>query len=178
MIGLLTLVGFPIIGFVVHLLLGKGDFMDMFSLEYPLWVQITTGLVFGAFAGLFSREVVASKFMEKSRYKYAKAFSQFNLSWVQIIFLSLCAGIGEEIFFRGVLQPLLGIVITSFLFVAVHGYLNPMNWRLMIYGLIMTFFIVGIGVMHERMGVVAPILAHAMIDVVLLKSLSDWKSEV
>ena len=51
-----------------------------------------------------------------------KIFSQIlaPLKTSKIIILAAASGIGEEIFFRGGLQPILGIVITSILFGLIH----------------------------------------------------------
>ena len=57
------------------------------------------------------------------------------------LFISFCAGFGEEILFRTGMQHYLGILITSIFFVAIHGYLNPFNWRYSLYGLIVLPFI-------------------------------------
>ena len=44
----------------------------------------------------------------------------FELTTIEKIYISLLAGLTEEILFRGLLQPLLGITITSVLFGAAH----------------------------------------------------------
>ena len=51
-----------------------------------------------------------------------KIFSQIlaPLKTSKIIIIAAASGIGEEIFFRGGLQPILGIVITSILFGLIH----------------------------------------------------------
>ena len=43
------------------------------------------------------------------------------ITWPVIVLIALTAGIGEEIFFRGLLQPRVGIVATSVLFGVVHA---------------------------------------------------------
>jgi hypothetical protein len=70
--------------------------------------------------------------------------------------------------FRGALQPLLGIPITSILFVAIHGYLNPRDWRLSIYGLFMTAGIAWLGYLTDSRGLLSAIVGHTIIDVYLL----------
>ena len=74
---------------------------------------------------------------------------------------------GEELLFRGAIQYWLGIWLTAILFVAIHGYLNPKNWKLSIYGVFMTFAIVGIGYFFEYFGIITAMSAHFMIDVYL-----------
>jgi hypothetical protein len=57
------------------------------------------------------------------------------------------------------------------LFVAIHGYLNPKNWKLSIYGAYMCLVIGGIGYLCDYLGITAAIAAHFAIDVVLLYAL-------
>ncbi len=44
-----------------------------------------------------------------------------SLQWWQIVVLSLFAAFPEEIFFRGALQPLVGLIITAVIFGALHS---------------------------------------------------------
>ena len=90
-----------------------------------------------------------------------------------IIIVSICAGVGEEILFRGVLQSYFGIWITAVGFVAIHGYLNPLDWRISLYGSYMTLAIVVIGYLHQHYGLTSAMLAHTMIDIVLFIKLTS-----
>lgn len=110
--------------------------------------------------------------MEPVRNKYSNLIGSFELKPAHIIYISLCAGIGEEILFRGVIQPFLGIWITAILFVAIHGYLNPKNWRLIIYGVYLTLVIVVVGWQAKHFGLISAIAAHTVIDIVLLQQMS------
>jgi membrane protease YdiL (CAAX protease family) len=76
--------------------------------------------------------------------------------------------VGEEILFRGAIQPFLGVAVTSVLFVAVHGYLNPKDWRLSVYGVFMTIGIAWLGYLAETQGLLSAIIGHTIIDVYLL----------
>ena len=93
------------------------------------------------------------------------------------VLVSVCAGVGEELLFRGALQYWLGVPLTAVVFVALHGYLNPLDWRVSVYGAYMTLAMIGLGVIAAHMGLVAPILAHTVIDIVLIGRLvRDWRS--
>ena len=65
------------------------------------------------------------------------------------------------------MQYYAGIWITSIVFIAIHGYLNPKNWRLSIYGLYMTAVIVGLSYLFEELGMIFAISAHFAIDLFL-----------
>jgi membrane protease YdiL (CAAX protease family) len=93
---------------------------------------------------------------------------RFRLNFSEVLLISLCAGVGEEILFRGAIQPFLGVAVTSVLFVAVHGYLNPKDWRLSVYGAFMTIGIASLGYLAETQGLLSAIIGHTIIDVYLL----------
>jgi membrane protease YdiL (CAAX protease family) len=106
--------------------------------------------------------------MGQVHHQYVRLIQQFDLNTSDVIFISCCAGVGEEVLFRGAIQPFMGIIITAILFVAIHGYLNPRNWRISIYGVFMTAGIVLLGYLAETMGLLVAIVAHTIIDIYLL----------
>jgi membrane protease YdiL (CAAX protease family) len=81
--------------------------------------------------------------------------------------------VGEEFLFRGVIQSYWGIWITAIFFVAIHGYLDPRDKKMMTYGLTMTVIIGILGYMNTYLGLIAPMAAHMAIDVVLLYKLTN-----
>jgi len=89
------------------------------------------------------------------------------------VFLSICAGVGEELLFRSGMQFYLGPLITSVIFVAVHGYLNPFNWRMSIYGLVVLPFILLISYGFEEFGLWFAVGAHFSYDLVLFLTMSE-----
>lgn len=77
--------------------------------------------------------------------------------------LGLSAGIGEELLLRGAIQPRFGLVLTSFFFALLHTQ----------YGL--TFVLVGLfaigmilGILRNRYGTMAPIIAHAVFNTLVV----------
>lgn len=134
-------------------------------------LQIAAGILFGWISAHLGWKIVRSKWLMPVREKYEGIISQFHLHPAGIIFISFCAGTGEELLFRGAIQPHLGIVITSIGFVAIHGYLNPFDWRVTVYGIYMTVVIGIIGWMYVEMGIYFCICAHTVIDIVLLGKL-------
>lgn len=134
----------------------------------PWWQQVAIGLVAGGIIAVLARLIVSSRLLNHVNLQYAGMLGGFNLNMGEIILISLCAGVGEELLFRGAIQPLLGVFITSVIFVAVHGYLNPSNWRLSVYGIFMTAAISLLGIICNSYGLIAPIIAHTVIDVYLL----------
>jgi membrane protease YdiL (CAAX protease family) len=84
--------------------------------------------------------------------------------------LALASGIGEEVFFRGAMQPALGLVGTSVLFALAHfapkRELLPWTGFSLAAGLVL-------GALFEATGnLVAPVVAHAFVNAVNLHLLS------
>jgi membrane protease YdiL (CAAX protease family) len=82
---------------------------------------------------------------------------------VGAVSLGLSAGIGEELLLRGAIQPRLGLVLTSFFFALLHTQ----------YGL--TFVLAGLfavgmilGVLRNRYGTMAAIIAHAVFNTLVV----------
>ena len=115
------------------------------------------------------------KFMKPVLDKYKNMIISSEIDLQLIFFISFCAGVGEEILFRGVIQPLIGVWITSLIFVAIHGYLNPTNWRISIYGIYLTLSIALIGYLSNWLGLCTAIAAHMIIDVILFYKLKGIK---
>lgn len=137
-----------------------------------IWVQVLVGTVFGTITAMAGWQIVELPIMAKIKTFFGGMIQPLKLSNVQIVFISICAGVGEELFFRGAIQPLLGIWMTSFLFVLLHGYLNPFNLPLTYYGLYMILVIGVLGLVTEHLGILTAMIAHTIIDVILLAKLS------
>jgi uncharacterized protein len=160
---------------LIHFVQGR-DPWPLLTGPQSLWVQLPAGTLIGTAMGFFAWWLVKRPFMEPVLDLYAQRIGPLLAHRSDRILISICAGVGEELFFRGALQHWLGLVLTAVLFVAIHGYLDPRNWRISIYGTAMTVLMVGLGWMADHMGLVAPMAAHTMIDVVLLEGLhSAWR---
>lgn len=164
----LTLIGFSAVGIIFLYFFDYYQLTKLFIAHKPNWLQIIIGFIYGTLAAIIGWKIIDSKLMLPVKEKYGNLIGSFGLNKIEIIYISFCAGFGEEILFRGAIQPYLGVIITAIIFVAIHGYLNPMNWRVSIYGVFMTGIIIGIGYMSNYYGIVSAIVAHMAIDVVLL----------
>lgn len=87
--------------------------------------------------------------------------------------LSLFAGVGEELLFRGAVQPLLGIWVTSAIFVGIHGYFSFKSAGHLLFGTMMFGLSVWLGVLFEYAGLIAAMCAHAVYDLILLGWVRD-----
>lgn len=171
-LALLTLVVFPVIGYFIIYFFSDLRYQNLLLMPQPIWQQAGIGIIYGCITAYLAILILKFPFFQVEIEKYQNMIKGMNLNFFDIIFISICAGIGEELLFRVSIQPLFGIIITSILFVALHGYLNPFNWRVSIYGIYLSFVIVGIAYLYEFSGVVAIILAHTVIDIILLRFLN------
>lgn len=167
-----TLVGFPALGYLIFYFFGEGELIDVLDGDMSLFLQILIGFSIGWLAAELAAKLIAATFMKPVLSKYSNLFADLHFNLFDIIFISICAGVGEELLFRGALQPLWGIWLTSVAFVALHGYLNPFDWRISIYGLYLTVVIIGLGFMCKYWGIWSAVAAHTAIDIVLLRFLS------
>jgi membrane protease YdiL (CAAX protease family) len=99
----------------------------------------------------------------------AKLYGGFGYNPLPWLVLSCSAGIAEETFFRGSLQPRLGIVLTAMLFAAVHTQ----------YGL--SFVLLGVaagglllGLLRKHLSTTCSIVAHVAYDTAATLPIPGW----
>lgn len=172
LLGWSTLIGFSGIGIALAWFVDGRTVHDIFQSRFPIITQILFGALTGWILGYLAWLYVSMKHMDPVHTKYSDIFGNLRLKMRDVWFISLCAGVGEEILFRGAIQHWLGIWITSVIFIAIHGYLNPMSWRISSYGVLMTAMIALLGWQSDYFGILTSISAHMMIDVLLLSKLS------
>jgi membrane protease YdiL (CAAX protease family) len=84
---------------------------------------------------------------------------------LELALLALLAGLGEEIFFRGVLQQETGLWVASIVFGILHGPSKDL-WPLGLWATVMGALL---GFLYESTGnLVVPVVAHAVYDGVAL----------
>jgi uncharacterized protein len=173
-VGLLALLTVVVFGgggaFLITVVQGR-DLVALHTGPMAGWWQLLSGFAVGTAMGGSALWLVHRSFMKPVIGRYSELLGPWMTRRCDRLLVSLCAGIGEELFFRGALQFWLGIPVTALLFVAIHGYLDPRDWRITIYGAAMTVMVACLGLMAEHQGLLAPMMAHTMIDVVLLEGL-------
>ena len=167
LLGLVTLLVFPIPAFIgLYFIEGITPIQVMqFNRmdAYPIALGIIAGMLYAVVALGFMMAPV----FEKLPTRIETVIAKMRLNTWHCLFLSLCAGVGEEILFRSGIQYFIGPIITSILFVAIHGYLNPFNWRISLYGIIVLPFIFLLSYALDEFGLWFCIGAHFSYDFVL-----------
>lgn len=151
----------------------EGNFYDLFLSETGLWTQIGIGAGAGIAASLIIYICIQIKPVAEvlSDFMIFEALSKAKFSFFDRMQLSVFAGAGEEILFRGAIQPLLGNTLTSIIFIGIHGYFKFKSAAHIFYGLMMFGLSFMLGLLSEHIGIVAAMTAHALYDLIMLIAL-------
>lgn len=167
-LALLTLLGFSIVGLALLDISQEKKIGDVINQNTsPYFIQIYKGFLFGAIASLFICWLLRLPILKERLQYFGGIMKMLKLNWFDIVFISLCAGIGEELFFRGLIQGWLGIWATAFIFILLHGYFSFSNLGTNIYGTVMVIICAGFGYLCTDYGLVASMIAHTVIDVAI-----------
>lgn len=143
---------------------------DVFFSGHHFLIQIGIGLVagtlFGA-AGLWMARLPSFKKI-LDEYAIIRQIKQMDLSVNEMVYVSLIAGISEEILFRGAIQPVLGIWFTSILFIGVHGYIRMQSTKHALYSFYTFLLSTMLGALFIYLGLISAIIAHFIYDVIVL----------
>ena len=167
LLGFITLVGFPIPAFLWLNYVENWDIATFLQLEKLQLEPILFGLQAGFIYAAFAVVLLSSDFLKDERTNQSKLLKKLNLNAFDMIFLSICAGVGEELLFRIGIQFYLGPIITTLIFVGLHGYYSLKNWAINVYGILITPFILILAYGLDTFGLWFCIAAHTMYDVVL-----------
>jgi membrane protease YdiL (CAAX protease family) len=88
-----------------------------------------------------------------------------------LLAVAVASATGEEVLFRGLVMPLVGVVVSSLLFGALHQIRGPARWGWMVWATVMGVLFGGVFVATGSL--VGPIAAHAMINGANLRFLRD-----
>lgn len=166
----ITIVFFSIIGIAIIVGLQHRSLYHL--LLTTAWQQqLLYGTIYGTAIALIAISLIETDYLKPVTHFFQNLFQKSKLSYIDIIFASICAGIGEELFFRGAIQYYLDIWITALLFVAMHGYLNPNNIRISIYGCLMVLMSAGLGYLTLYTGLLSAMVAHTVFDIIMFRHL-------
>ena len=88
-----------------------------------------------------------------------------------LLAVAVASAAGEELLFRGLVQPLFGVVVASVVFGALHQIRGPARWGWMVWATVMGLLF---GCVFAATGsLVGPVVAHAMINGANLRFLRD-----
>jgi hypothetical protein len=159
----------------IMVMFGRESLLDIL-LQGKLWpVQVAWGIAVGLLVTVPAGVLI-------TRVRWFRAFwrqlieigSRADLSGFNPLWFSLCAGTGEELLFRGALQPLLGFWLTGLIFTGLHfqtGGFRTMNRMKAAYAFLVFLASLLLGTVFVQIGLIAAIVTHIVIDLVALTSL-------
>jgi hypothetical protein len=172
-LGAITLLIFPLPTFFGLYFIEGIDPWEILDLENLTAYKMGLGMEIGALYAFVALAFMNARVFREMPSRIENIVRKMRLTFWDCVFLSICAGVGEELLFRSGVQFYFGPLITSVFFVAIHGYLNPFNWRMSLYGLIVLPFILLISYGLEEFGLWFCIGAHFMYDLVLFLVMTE-----
>jgi membrane protease YdiL (CAAX protease family) len=106
---------------------------------------------------------------QRSAKHIVDSYSRLDLTGLNPLWIAVAAGVGEELLFRGALQPLLGIWVTSLLFVAAHARayrFDGLSRRVALQAFALFAASCFFGLVAEYVGLLAAIGGHIAVDAV------------
>jgi len=176
LMGLITLLAFPLPSMLwMHYFEGM-DYADFFQVKNIKSIPILYGLEFGIVYAYIAILLLKAPIFDRIPLKFEHAIKAMNLTYVDGFFLSLCAGVGEELLFRSGMQYYAGVWITSLFFIAIHGYFSIKKPLMSLYGLVVLPFILIISVGFDHFGLWFSISAHFAYDLILMYAIIGDRS--
>lgn len=157
------------IAIILILLFRPGPYISSLFAGMSIFHQTILGIMIGgtywAMAGI-GYKYTANRQATQSA---IESYSRLDLSGWNPLWIALAAGFGEELLFRGALQPLVGIWLTSALFVLAHtrAYrFNTLNKRVLLQAFGIFAVSVALCCLAFYAGLVTAIIVHTLLDVV------------
>ncbi len=165
---LLTCLVFLVIAAAI-ILVAYAEPLSVFVGPMNVGNQLLFGLGLSALAAAGSYVSFRMTASSESTRKTIAAYARLDLSGFNPVWISLAAGIGEEVLFRAALQPLLGVWITSVIFLLTHTPVYQFR-KLDKATLVQAAGVFGVsvvlGFIYQYVGLLAAVLVHVAIDVV------------
>lgn len=177
LMGWITLLIFPIPAFIALYFTHDYTLKDFFDFDRFKFHHLITGGFIGVAYAYLANFAMETKLFKSVPLRVDQLVKSMNLTLVDSIFLSICAGFGEELLFRVGVQTYIGPILGGILFVALHGYLNPFNWRQSLYGIIVLPLALVLGYSHAYFSIWMAIAIHFAYDLTLFISFDKEDDE-
>ena len=164
----LTCVGFSLIALLI-IFVAQKEPLSVFRGPMTPGEQLLAGLGLSALAAVASYVSFRLTAKSEATANTIKAYGRLDLSGLNPVWISLAAAIGEELLFRAALQPLLGVWITSLIFLLTHTPVYQFR-RLNVATLVQAAGVFGasvaLGFIYQYVGLLAAMMVHTALDVI------------
>jgi hypothetical protein len=125
------------------------------------WISLTGGILIALIVVALSRVTVQRFEWARRLHLELRPFAR-GLDPAGIVVLALLSAAGEELLFRGLLQPWMGLVPQAVIFGLVHQMPGPSRWIWVSWALVVGL---ALGALFELTGsLLGPIAAHALVN--------------
>jgi membrane protease YdiL (CAAX protease family) len=151
------------------ILLARGAWLDLGPLAAHAYGGLL-GLTLGLLVARFTPAAVNRWTWAKQLHAELSPFAR-GLSAGTVIMVAVLSALGEELLFRALLMPMVGLVAQAALFGLAHQLPGRSRWIWVLWASIMGLVL---GVLHRTTGsILGPILAHAVINGLNLRHMQE-----
>jgi membrane protease YdiL (CAAX protease family) len=164
----LTCVAFSLIALLI-IFFAQAQPLSVFRGPMTLGEQLLLGLGLSALAAVASYVSFRLTAKSEATANTIKAYGRLDLSGFNPVWISLAAAIGEELLFRAALQPLLGVWITSAIFLLTHTpvyQFRRLNRATLVQAAGVFGASVALGFIYQYVGLLAAMMVHTALDVI------------
>ncbi|QOL51345.1 CPBP family intramembrane glutamic endopeptidase [Massilia litorea] len=164
----LTCVAFSLIALLI-IFFAQAQPLSVFRGPMAVGEQLLFGLGLSALAAVASYVSFRLTATSEATANTIKAYGRLDLSGFNPVWISLAAAIGEELLFRAALQPLLGVWITSVIFLLTHTpvyQFRRLNRATLVQAAGVFGASVALGFIYQYVGLLAAMMVHTALDVI------------
>lgn len=167
-----------ILALLIHEYIGDEKLANTFHHGYSIQIQLLIGLGAGTATATVIGAVISRPAVSEilNDFYIIEAVSKMSLDSFDRFQISAFAGTGEELLFRGAIQPLLGNGITSLIFISIHGYFKFKSPKHILFGVMMFGLSLLLGYLFEHAGLISAMTTHAVYDMLMLKMVQAKKT--
>ena len=158
------------VAFLINALFGSKRLFTILFQGRTIVEQIGWGVALALGIGIPAwSAIVHLRFCASLRTQLVQLVGRLDISGLNPLWIAVMAGCGEEALFRGALQPIIGLWLSSLIFMVAHSQsyqFRTMNWQKAIFALLIFLLSLLIGWLFSAIGLIAAIVMHATWDLV------------